>query len=50
MAKAIYQAVCDRCYTCVVGQGSKRDANIAAVGHMNAYGHNVIIIVKGGKS
>jgi hypothetical protein len=48
--KASYQVVCLVCYTCVIATcTSKRDADRAAVGHMNAYGHDVTIQTKGGK-
>lgn len=34
-----YDALCGRCYTCVVARNvSKRDAERAAVSHMNAFG------------
>lgn len=45
MAKPrIYQAVCMHCYTCVIATSTKkRDVEIAAVSHMNAYRHEVVI-------
>ena len=45
-AKKVYQAVCSVCYTCVLETGSKKDCERAATGHMNAYQHDVTILVK----
>jgi hypothetical protein len=48
--KPTYQVVCFVCYSCIVAEtSSKRDADRLAVGHMNAYGHDVGIQTKGGK-
>lgn len=46
MKKTTYQAICSTCYTYVVGEGSKKDADRAATSHINAYQHNVSIIIK----
>lgn len=44
MAKPTYQAVCERCYTCVlITTTSKREAEQTATSHMSAYGHTVHI-------
>jgi hypothetical protein len=46
MAKAqTFQAVCDRCYTCVIATGTKRDCERAATSHITQYDHNVSITV-----
>lgn len=39
-----YEVCCDVCYSFVVARcATKKDANIRATNHLNAYGHNVFI-------
>jgi hypothetical protein len=43
--KRTFEAVCDRCYTCVLYSGpSIRAAERVATSHINTYGHNVTIL------
>lgn len=43
-SKRTYQAVCAVCYTCVLATSTrKRDVEIAATSHINAYKHHVFI-------
>ena len=42
---AKYKAVCLVCYTCELTKlVGKREAERAATGHMNAYGHTVVVL------
>ena len=39
-----YVVICGTCYTCVLAETSNRkEANLAATGHMNAYCHETWI-------
>ena len=39
-----YQAAClSGCYTCILKVGTKREANIYAVSHQNAFQHEVTV-------
>lgn len=45
MASKRFQAVCDRCYTCILITAGKREAERTATSHIGAYpGHNVTLL------
>jgi hypothetical protein len=45
MNKPVFTVVCSVCDSCVLETTtSKKQANVTAVGHMNAYSHNVSIL------